>query len=164
MNEELNNIYPTLLSNAISITRGNKQVAEEILQMVILSYLELSDERKMNIIENGKLENFITKGVSLNFHSSTSPYHRLYRKRKHNELFDVHEHEDEEWRLFYHDRCECVEKAVSELHWYNQHLIKEKFYEGLTYNQLHQKYNISLNALVRDIKESLLIIKQQCDE
>ncbi len=164
MNEKLNEIYPILLSNARKITRGNKQEAEEVLQIVILSFLEMSEERRMNIINNGKLEHFVTKGVALNFHSSTSPYHRMYRKRKHNELYDVHPQQDEEWRHYYHERCDCVEEAVKELHWYSQHLIKEKFYEGLTYNELHKKYNISLNALVRDIKEGLLMIKEKCNE
>lgn len=161
---ELDRMYPKLLENGMKITRGNKQIAEEILQIVILSFLEMNEERQMDIVNNGKLENFITKGVALNFHSSTSPYHRLYRKQKHNELFDIHPQEDDEWRLIYHERCDCVEKAIDGLHWYTAHLIKEKFYQGLTYQQLNQKYNISLNALVRDIKEGLLLIKNECNE
>ncbi len=163
IDRELTSLYPTILKNATKICRS-KEVAEEIVQMVVLSFLEMSDERKMDIINNGKLEHFITKGVALNFHSSTSPYYRLHKKRKHNELYDVHPQQEEEWRHIYHERCDCVEEAVKQLHWYNQHLIKEKFYEGLTYNQLHKKYNISLNALVRDIKESLIIIKEKCNE
>lgn len=163
MNKEINETYPKLLQNATKICR-NRKIAEEVLQMVMLSFLEMDEERKINIIENGMLENFITKSVALNFHSSTSPYHRLHRKRKHNELFDVHSQDSEEWRLLFHERCDCVKGAVEEMFWYNKVLIEEKFYQGLTYQQLHKKYNISLNALVRDIKEGLLMIKEKCNE
>lgn len=161
MNREINNIYPQLLKNAIKICRS-KAIAEEVLQMVLLSFLEMDENRKMDIINNGKLEHFVTKGVALNFHSSTSPYHRLHRKRKHNELYDVHPQQEDEWLHIYHERCSCVEEAVEELYWYEKHLVKEKFYNGLTYQQLHKKYNISLNALVKDLKGALQTIKERC--
>ena len=130
--------------------------------MVVLSFLEMDKDRQIEIVNGGKLEHFITKGVSLNYNSSTSPYYRTYKKRKHTELYDVHSDDDEEWRLAYHNKCECVNEAMDEMFWYSKTLIHEKYFVGLTYQQMNQKYNISLNALVRDVKEGLEFIKQKC--
>lgn len=163
MNDILMAEYATLLENAKRICK-NPDVSQEILQMCLLSFCELSEERQQQIVNGGKLEHFITKCVSLNFHSSTSPYHRQYRKIHYNhfefndEIYEI-EDDSDSWVM---EKCDCIERELENLHWYSKHLIQKKYYEGWTYQQLHQYYNISLNSLVKDIKSAISTLKMKC--
>jgi len=165
VNKKIMAEYFTLLDNAKRICK-DPDTSQEILQMCLLSFCELAETRQQQIINSGKLENFITKCVSLNYNSKTSPYHRLYRKYDYSTtpLWEDWDYEDgdQEWRDIWHSKCECVEKAYNDLHWYSRALLDKKFKEEWTYQQLHQYYNISLNSLVKDIKSALLTLKQQC--
>jgi len=51
--------YPKLLDNAKRICK-NPDISQEILQMCLLSFCELSEDRQQQIIEGGKMEHFIT--------------------------------------------------------------------------------------------------------
>lgn len=155
--------YSKLLDNAKRICK-DPNVSQEILQMCLLSFCELSEERQQQIIQGDKMEHFITKCVSLNYNSSTSPYHRQYRKVQYNHFeFDDNvyqmEENDDSWMI---EKCDCIEREVENLFWYDKHLIQMKYYEGWTYHQLHEYYNISLNSLVKDIKRALLTLKTKC--
>lgn len=156
--------YSKLLDNANRICK-DKDTSQEIVQMCLLSFCELGEDRQQQIINGGKLEHFITKCVSLNFNSSTSPYHRQYRKVQYNHfefndsVYEVEE-EDNKW---IHEKCDCLERELENLHWYDKHLIQKKYYEGWTYQQLHEYYNISLNSLVKDIKKTITTLKQKCE-
>lgn len=167
INKNLMAEYSKLLDNATRICK-NPDISQEILQMCLLSFCELSEDRQQNIVNSGKLENYVTKCVALNFNSSTSPYHRQYRKIQYNhfEFNDsIYEVEDtSEYDKLWNDKCECVEREYENLHWYSKHLLDRRFRDGWTFQQLHEYYNISLNALVKDVKTAILTLKQKCDE
>ena len=156
--------YDKLLSNAMKIAR-NRDTAQEVLSMCLLSFLEMNGERQDEIISGGKMENYITKCVSLNINSSTSPYHRLHRKYDFQttplwEDYDYRENDD--FSNLYEERCECVERAVENLHWYDRVMIQRKFYDGWTFAKMNEYYNISLNSLVKDVHIALDKIKNEC--
>ena len=158
--------YEMLVSNVSRITR-NKDEAVEILHICILSLLEFPADKQQRLYDEGKLENYITSASNLQYKSSTSPYHRQNRRHSRNETEWVewkwgHNLEDEfdDWA----EMCECALKELNDLHFYYRILIQDKFIQGMTYQQMNEKYRISKNSLLKDVKEGLLMLKLKCNK
>ncbi len=158
--------YETLVNNVSRITR-NKDEAIEILHMCILSLLEFPADKQQRLYDEGKLENYITSASNLQYKSSTSPYHRQNRRHYRNETEWIEwkwghnpEIEYDDWA----EMCECALRELENLHYYYRILIQEKFINGLTYQQMNDKFRISKNSLLRDVKEGLKMLKEKCDE
>ena len=157
--------YERLVNNTNRITR-DKEKSFDILQECILSFLQQPVERQLEIYNGGKIEHYITKCINLQWKSSTSPYHRKHRRQGMMEVeymewqhLDVEADETDLWK----EGCDCVEREIENLFWYHKILIKEKYYEAKTYAELHEKYKISKNSLLRDIKEAVAILKEKCN-
>ena len=119
------------------------------------------------MLNDDKIEQWITKCVSIQYKSSSSPYHYQNRKARVNEdeyLEYKHDDGDDDEYNFQLDDClECLEREVKNLFWYNRILIEKKFFEGWTYQQLHDYYGITKNSLACDIKVGILELKQKCN-
>lgn len=160
----INNNYQTLVENAKKITKDEGE-AYDILHTCLESLLTYSQSRKNKIMEDGKLENYITKCVSIQYYSSTSPYHRKHRKARQNENQYIdykHDIEEDNSDVEYLQQCECVDEELQNIFWYNKVLVEKKYLEGWTYNELHSYYGISKNALLKDIQAGLEMIKEKC--
>ena len=162
----INRNYEMLVDNVARITR-NRDEAIEILHICILSLLEFPADKQQRLYDEGKLEHYITSASSLQYKSSTSPYHRQNRRHYRNETEWVewkYQHNPEEENDEYNELCECVLRELDNLHYYFRILIQEKFIKGLTYQEMNEKFRISKNSLLRDVKEGLKMLKEKCDE
>lgn len=158
--------YQRLVDNTNRITR-NEEETYDILQECILSFLQQPEERQLDILGKGKVEHYITSCISIQFKSSTSPYHTKYRKKQRTEIeFVDWQHLDvEDDNEDRHQQClECIMRELDNLHFYWATLVREKFINGLTYLELHEKYKISKNSLLRDVKEGLNMLKTKCGD
>jgi DNA-directed RNA polymerase specialized sigma24 family protein len=59
---------------------------------------------------------------------------------------------------------DCVRYALEQLHWYDKILIEQYYIKGMTFRDLHVKYNISLNSLKKDINSALNKIRKICSQ
>ena len=162
----INDNYSILLDNVSRITR-DKDEASEILHMCILSLLEFPADKQQRLYDEGKLEMYITSASNLQYKSSTSPYHRQNRRHYRNETEWIewkYQHNPLDEDDDYEEMCECVLKELNELHFYFRILVQDKFINGLTYQQMNEKYGISKNSLLRDVKEGLEMLKQKCNK
>lgn len=163
----INRNYEMLVGNATRIT-SNRDEATEILHMCVLSLLEYPADKQQRLFDEGKLENYMTMCVNRNYKSSTSPYHRQLRRHPRNETEWV------EWKWGhnpendsddeYNEMCECALRELNDLHFYYRILVQDKFINGLTYQQMNEKYRISKNSLLRDVKEGLQMLKLKCNK
>ena len=163
----INRNYDMLVSNVSRITR-NKDEAIEILHICILSLLEFPADKQQRLYDEGKLEMYITSASNLQYKSSTSPYHRQNRRHYRNETEWVewkyqHNPEDDSDDE-YNEMCECALRELENLHFYYRILVQDKFINGLTYQQMNEKYRISKNSLLRDVKEGLQMLKLKCNK
>ena len=163
----INRNYDMLVSNVSRITR-NKDEAIEILHICILSLLEFPADKQQRLYDEGKLEMYITSASNLQYKSSTSPYHRQNRRHYRNETEWVewkyqHNPEDDSDDE-YNEMCECALRELENLHYYYRILVSDKFIKGMTYQQMNEKYRISKNSLLRDVKEGLQMLKLKCNK
>jgi len=54
-------------------------------------------------------------------------------------------------------------KELGEMHFYYRTLIQDKWFEGMTLNQMRDKYNITLSSLSKDLKVAYAIIREKCN-
>ena len=165
LNDWITNNYERLHSNACRIV-SNPDKASDCLHICILSILESQEEKQQMLLDGGKLENFITMCVNIQWKSTTSPYHKHHRKQPQQESEYVewkHNIEDEE-RTQYDLSCDCIFSELGSLHYYYRILLTDKFIEGLTYQQMNEKYKISKNSLLKDIKVGVQMLKTKCIE
>jgi hypothetical protein len=54
-------------------------------------------------------------------------------------------------------------KELDELHFYYRTLIEDKWMNGMTLNQMREKYDITLSNLSKDLKVAYAIIKEKCN-
>ena len=132
-------------------------------------------------VEDDKLPNYIGRSMSLQIKSSSSPFWFKYRKEGYNSRgiylaedgsveidpsVEIGEEMDVEFDspAYVKNDLDCVRYALEQLHWYDSHLINDYFIKGLTYQDMHVKYNISLNSLKKDINKALDKIRKICSQ
>ena len=164
INKWIEENYERLHSNACRIT-SHPEKGYDILHQCLMEFLGYPDEKKEKIFNQGKLENYITMCVNIQYKSVSSPYHRIYRRQGMNEdeYFDYkHDVMNDEYSL-YDIQCDCIFEQIPNLHFYYRELINKKFVEGMTYHQLYEFYGISKNSLIKDIKIGIEMLKQKCE-
>ena len=164
INKWIEENYERLHSNACRIT-SHPEKGYDILHQCLMEFLGYPDEKKEKIFNQGKLENYITMCVNIQYKSVSSPYHRIYRRQGMNEdeYFDYkHDVMNDEYGL-YDIQCDCIFEQIPNIHFYYRELINKKFIEGMTYHQLYEFYGISKNSLIKDIKIGIEMLKQKCE-
>jgi len=71
--------------------------------------------------------------------------------------------ENEDELLESQDWYQCFQRVLPKMHFYYRQLLLDKYQEGLSFDELHQKYNISKTSLTKDIKAALYYVRCKCD-
>jgi DNA-directed RNA polymerase specialized sigma24 family protein len=112
--------------------------------------------------------------MSLNIRSSTSPFWSKYRKNGYNSrglyLAEYDEFEMYEWdEVVDPDQKpedisahECMHIAIDGLNFYYKQLIHDYYIQGLTYQQIREKYGITISSIRKDVKEGVRLIQEKC--
>ena len=162
----ISNNYERLYSNSCRIT-SHPDKASDLLHGCLTEFLTYPEDKQLRIFNGGKLENYLTSCCNIQYKSSTSPYHKFHRKQIFNELeyidykhdvLDIKDEVDE-----YEVCAECVLRELDTLHYYFRTLVQDKYVIGLTFAEMHQKYRISKNSLLRDCHQGLQMLRELCN-
>lgn len=144
---------------------GMNDYTDDLLQYMVMWFLERSDEQKEQMLRDGMIENYILRGASIQLKSSTSPFYSKIRKFK----MSVREGEGLPDGEYENDSYEndplyqCMMRELDNMHFYYKTLIEDKWMNGMTLNQMRDKYNITLSSLSKDLKIAYEIIRTKCN-
>ena len=176
--------YPKMVKDSKQISGANfEKYGEDLLAHCLEDFLvnKSIDYQYKVAIKDNKLVNYIGYSMGIAIKSSSSPFWFKYRKEAYNSrgiylvedgreeidpLIEMGEEMDVEFDspAYVKNDLDCVRYALEQLHWYDSHLINDYFIKGLTYQDMHVKYKISLNSLKKDINKALVKIKNICSQ
>jgi hypothetical protein len=165
--KELGKIYEQLVSNSKKTCRWESEhLREELLHFCIDQFLEKDLDYQMKVVNDGKLENFITRLMGLNLKSSTSPFY--YRVRKYTndsrELLEFFDYKEDKPSIEIEESTNCISGSVSGLDYYEKYLITEHYYKGMNIASISKNTGISPVTIKKDIVKVLKQIKLKCQE
>ena len=150
-----------------NITKGRMAgYTDDLVQEMMLSLYNLSEEKLDGMLENGKLKWWVLSGAGLQIRSNTSPFWQTHRKDKQwsrepgipgsaENIFDRGEVYEEYDESLY----QCFKREMDNLHWYLKTLVEKYWYQGYTLDDLHAKYGISKRHITKDLNKALLTIR-----
>lgn len=132
---------------------------QELCQYSIEKFL--INPKSNDIMDDEKLF-YLTRIIKNNYHSSTSQYHKIYRKHKFEYIddYDIMEPEYEQNPITIEWVVDEVEKIKREQDWYLGQLFLLYIDEGGNLTKLSKRTKISLSSLSRDIKKVKLMLKE----
>ena len=141
--------------------------ATDLTHHIILDLYKMKDEKITQLLDNGKLKYYVLSGAALQIKSNTSPFWHTWRKQRYSARSGVIEDGNDDFAYEMElDKEEtlqdCLDRAISQLHFYQQAIFTKKFKEGMSLQQVHQYYNISKNHLIKDLNKTLKEIRQTC--
>jgi len=144
---------------------GMNDYTDDLLQYMVMWFLERSDEQKEQMLKENMIANYILRGASIQLKSSTSPFYSKVRKFKMSvrEGVGLPDGEDDDIPYENDPLYQCMMRELDEMHFYYRTLIQDKWFEGLTLNQMRDRYNITLSSLTKDLKIAYAIIKEKCN-
>jgi hypothetical protein len=182
INTKVTQWYAKMYKDSMQIAGANfDKYGQDLLAYCLEDFLvnkSIDYQYKISCIDD-KLVNYMGRSMSLQIKSSTSPFWFKYRKEGYNSrgiylvedgreeidpLIEMGEEMDVEFDspAYVKNDLDCLRYALEQLHWYDSHLINDYFIKGLTYQDMHVKYGITLNSLKRDINKALTNIKKLC--
>ena len=182
INAKVTQWYAKMYKDSIQISGANfEKYGNDLLAFVLEDFLcnkDLEYQYKV-AVQDDKLVNYIGYSMGLQIKSSSSPFWFKYRKEGYNSRgiylaedgsveidpsVEIGEEMDDEFDSPYYIKndLDCVRYALEQLHWYDKILIEEYYIKGMTFRDMHKKYNISLNSLKKDINKALTNIKKIC--
>jgi hypothetical protein len=179
INVEISKAFPKMLKDHKRITSYNYHMFEDLLQFCLSEFLSkksLEYQYQLCCVDK-KVINYMGRSMALNLKSSTSPYWNTYRRESYNYRgvylaetdgayiqgeFDVIRDQLTPSELT--DPYDCMLKALDELDFYHKPLLTDYFIKGLTYQQMHEKYGISLRHLKIGVEKGLELIRQECKQ
>jgi hypothetical protein len=137
------------------------------------------DYRYKVAVEDNKLPNYIGFSMAIQIKSNTSPFWIKYRKDMYNNrgiylaeegsveidpLVEIEDEMDVDFDIpaYFKNDLDCVRYALTKIHWYNRTLVEEYFLNGMKYQDMHEKYNISFSSLKKDIDKGIKEIRKVC--
>jgi len=143
--------------------------ATDLLHHIILDLYKMDEEKLEGMLDNGKLKYYVLRGASLQIRSQTSPFYKIHRKEKtfaRSGLMESGKYDTETYEINEPDENEtldeCFHRAMGEIHWYLQTLLRKKIIEGKTYQEIYEHYNISKTHLIKDINTGIAEVRQIC--
>jgi hypothetical protein len=168
---ELEKIYPQLVINARNTCgAGYNKHGDDLLAMCIEFYLEKPIEYQLKVIDDGKLENFITHMMGFQLKLGTTKYFHHYRKfsERMREFFPGYAYagenvtfpkpfEDEPSELMM-----CMKQVIDKLNPYEKMIVDELIINKQKYSYVSKKYKIAYGHLKKDKVNLIKKIKQSC--
>ena len=118
-------------------------------------------EKLVKVLEEARPANL--KDASSHM-SKTSTFYRIYRRELYQsrEILEINYDKPEDGPDETIEKIECIGKAVNKLPFYEKHLVKKHYFEGVNVAELGRQLNIQPARLTADIRIALLKIKKLC--
>jgi hypothetical protein len=169
--------WDKMVRDAQRITSYNSEIWEDLLPYTISEFLtkkSLQYQYQVAVIDN-KLPNYIGSAMSLQIHSQTSGFWNEYRKESYNYRgLYLEEEKDEYMATRFDDPIntldgekyvspeECIHWALEQIPPYYRDLINLYYFEKMTYEKMHIKFDITFNSLKKDISTGIKLIQKHC--
>jgi len=154
------------VKNNIAIDQMS-QYADDLLSICTESFLTRTPEQQQQMLDDDKIANYILYCCGFQIKSAQSPLYNQFRREKMRARSGMLEFENNPYvpdeQLEDTELYQCYLKARSELHWYHQRLLEMKWDEGLTYQEIRNRTNITLNSIQKDMAIIYQIIRQKCN-
>jgi len=172
VDKHITKIFSQLQENARKVTgAGYSKWGDDLLQLSMEMFLEKSLDVQYDACLNNRAENFVT--YIMNFQlkrGNTTRFHHVHRKflGSTRELFvGTYDYDnDPEFPEPFDDEVSilqrCVDEQIAELNPFDKMLIHEKIYNGASFKEMAEKYNINYNSLSQGLKVTLNEIKKTC--
>ena len=164
--EAIAEVTPQIFINAGKICTYNSDIwADDLASHILEYFLEQPLEKQYKIaIEDDALENFLTRSMSIQVKSSTSPFYYKYRKATMNirELYTEYDYdqEDDFDKVLQSEELKIkLAQYVDELDFYDKHLIVEYYYNNTPAKTIGEKLNINSSRIIKDIRAALKRLK-----
>lgn len=169
--QKLTEVYPQLQINMIKTCGYNSdRWADDLLAVCVTYFLEKDLKTQLKVIEDGKLENYITFIAGIQVRSGSSKFYNYYRRFTNSQrlIFDNKTYgghmasyqdtfEDEEDPV-----VTCIKKQMDDLNPYEKMIINEKVIEEKTYKQISKQYDIPYSSLTRVADETIKKLRELC--
>jgi hypothetical protein len=179
INKFVSENYNKLLSEVSkNIAKGKmSEYRTDLLHHILLDLYKMDEGKVDQLINDGKMFWYILSGCGLQLRSSTSPFYRIHRKEKmasRENYVGGKEHEfnysgtkgilEQEYIPYEGDPLyDCMVEEIDNLHFYYRTLLEDKWFKGMTLNQMREKYDITLSSLSKDLKVAYEVIRTKCN-
>ncbi len=175
INLTIEKVYPKMVADFNRITTYNRRQYEDLLPFCLSELLTKKsiDYQYQLICIDKKLANYIGRSMSLNIRSNTSPYWAHYRRESYSsrgvyltENQDLGEYQKDDFDLELHQQNprECMHYAIEQMDFYHKAIITDYYLNDMTYNELHDKYGITLNSLKKAVNIAIKLIQKDCKQ
>ena len=168
---------------ARKITSDRKIDADDLLHDTIVSLYD-SDKNKINkLIEKKELLFWIVRIMINQYHSSSSPYYKKYKKYYNNldekftlncwniefinntpdRIHRVIDTNDIELKIKFEKDLKRIQKKLKELHWFDSNIFRiyHQMVKGFSLNKMAKETGINRNTLYTSIKKAKEFIKNE---
>lgn len=162
----MNENYDEIIKMSKRICKGSPEY-EDVAHYCIGKFLE--HKRMEELIVKGQAMRFLSGMIHRSFHSSTSPYHTLYRQKGRVHSKPSHEFNHSEDSEYNHDIDLAVEAVLGILEemqaesnelWYRATLFK-LWIETPNFSELERRTRIPRTSISQAVTECAEYIKQQ---
>lgn len=162
IDKAFNKVYPIIVRDSYNLKTSN-EFREEILQISIEYFFGLDIERQYKIaITDDALLNYIMRGASVQLKSSTSKFWQQHRKFRYNSRVLLPIEKSIADTLSDLEIDKKLYKAIDQLEWYEQELIKMVYFEGITITEIKRETKCSehwikytLNTAIHKLYDTL---------
>ena len=169
--DEITKVYPQLIINMKKTCGYNTpRWADDLLALSVLFFLEKPLETQLKVIEDGKLENYITFIASLQVRSGTSKFFNDYRRftASIREFLPnyAYEYDKVEFPKPFEDEEDivvtCIKHHMQDLNPYEKMLIQQRVIEGKTFKEIQHTFDIPYTNLKKETEIVLKKLKKLC--
>lgn len=170
----LADIYPQLRINCEKVCGGGfYKWGEDLLILSIEAFLNKDTDYQLKIIEDGKIEHYITRIMNIQLKMSNTTFYHKYRKftEKGRELYIGYDYgpeyitESKPFEDEMSDCAQCIEKEIEKLDPYLKMLANERLIAGHKYIDISKKYNnISYYNLKQDAESLRNKLQKKCQK
>ena len=154
-----------------NITKGiMSDYTDDICAFMYMEFMKQSPEKIEQMIDDGKVLNWMLRSTSFQIKSKTSPFYSRYRKKRANMVptyfaeSSYNQHDAVELDDYFQCMMECLSEESDLLDWYEKKLIDMKYLKQMTYNQIVETYGFSLVSTKKHLNKALDKIEQYCNQ
>lgn len=154
-----------------NITKGiMSDYTDDICAFMYMEFMKQSPEKIEQMIDDGKVLNWMLRSTSFQIKSKTSPFYSRYRKKRANMVptyfaeSSYNQHDAIELDDYYQCMMECLSEESDLLDWYEKKLIDMKYLKQMTYQQIVETYGFSLVSTKKHLNTALDKIEQYCNK
>ena len=165
VNKFLSDNYNEIVTMAKKICKSHPE-SEEVAHYVISEFIE--HKRAEELIEKGQAFKFMSGMIHRSFHSSTSPYHTIYRQKNRvhgNGFNDNHKQETEEYDYDTDLVLEAIEGILEDMQadnieaWYRSTLFRMWLVEP-NFSEISRQTGIPRTSISQAVEECKKYIRK----